>query len=115
MSLRDVTEQDNAFLVEDSEGGFAGPIELDDNAGNVYSLTGDYDRIGVEIDPDTGQMVMGSRLHVTVRLSRLDGAVPADGWKCTLTDVTGTQVVGYVNGVMADRSVGVVSFFVRAT
>lgn len=113
MGLREIAEQDNAFLVEDGAAGFATDVTLDDNAGNTYpAIKGVYFRVGVTIDPNTGQTVVGEQSHVTVRLSSLT-AIPEDGWKCTVADITGSDVVGYVTSPMPDRTLGRMSWFLR--
>lgn len=94
------------------EGSLGRDVEFDDNNGTAFTVKGIYERVGTEIDPDTGQRVVGSTSHVLVRLSSLQ-AVPKDGWKVTTTDITGNQVVGYVQGVMQERTRGLVELTLR--
>ena len=73
----------------------------------VYNLTGQYHRVGVDIDPETGQLVQGNKSAVTVRLSSIEGgALPVEGWTVETTDITGATVRGKASVVMLDRTAG---------
>jgi hypothetical protein len=73
---------------------------------NEYNVVGKYNRIGVDIDPETGLLVIGNKSTVTIRLSSLDGAIPAEGWLIEMTDILGTLVKGKATYVMLDRTFG---------
>jgi hypothetical protein len=70
-----------------------------------FEVKGQYIRNGVEIDPETGLLVPGSRSAVTVRLSRLT-SIPDEGWLIETTDSTGATVKGRATSVMLDRTAG---------
>lgn len=114
MNLRELAESDNALLLEDDISGFAVAVKLTDPGGPEYEVKGQYHRVGVDIDPETGAVVQGNKSAVTVRLSSLGpGVMPADSWKVETTDITGAAVTGYVNAVMADRTAGRVTMLLR--
>jgi hypothetical protein len=106
MNLRELAEADNAFLLEDDVAGFGVAIMLTDLAGNVYQVKGQYHRVGVDVDPETGLMVPGNRSTVTVRLASLGGVLPDDGWLVETKDITGATVRGKASSVMLDRTAG---------
>lgn len=107
MNLRELAEADNAIILEDDVSGFGHPIRLTDLEGNVYQVTGQYTRKGVDVDPDTGLLVPGSSSAVTVRLSRFSAdRLPAAGWIVETTDSTGAQVMGKVKHPLLDRTAG---------
>jgi len=82
-------------------------IGVDKLPDTVYNLVGQYMRVGVDIDPETGQLVQGNKSAVTIRLSSIEGgALPAEGWTVTATDSTGASVHGKASVVMLDRTAG---------
>lgn len=110
MNLREIAEADNAIILEDAVNGFGHPITLTDRStptANVYQVTGQYIRNGVDIDPETGLLVPGSKSAVTVRLSRLPvDNLPDEGWLIETTDSTGATIKGRATSVMLDRTAG---------
>jgi len=114
MSLRTLAEADNAFLLEDDTSGFGVAIELTDLEGTVYNVTGQYHRVGVDIDPETGILVPGNKSSVTVRLSRFQADnYPDSGWAVKTTDITGAIVRGKVTAPMLDRTTGRATLILR--
>lgn len=113
MNLRELAEADNAIILEDAVNGFGVAITLTDPSGNVYQVTGQYHRIGIDIDPETGLLVPGNKSGVTVRLASLGGALPDDGWLIETTDITGAAVKGKANAVMLDRTAGRATMIMR--
>jgi len=80
----------------------------------VYNVKGQYNRIGVDIDPETGMLVAGNKSAVTVRLSRFtNGRYPENGWSIEATDITGTLVKGKVLHPMLDRTSGRVTLLFK--
>ncbi len=67
MNLRELAEADNAIIVEDDVSGFGVAIMLTDPAGPVHQVKGQFSRVGVDIDPETGLLVAGNKSAVTVR------------------------------------------------
>lgn len=110
MNLLTLAEADNAIILEDDINGFATAIKLTDRTTpipNVYNVKGQYMRIGVDIDPETGLLIQGQKSAVTVRLSRFSLAnLPDNDWIIEATDITGTLVKGYATNVMLDRTAG---------
>lgn len=114
MSLRELAEADNAFLLEDDELGFAVAIRLTDTDGRVYDVVGQYHRVGVDVDPETGLLVQGNKSAITVRLSRFPADnLPEADWSIETTDITGTAVTGKANHVMLDRTAGRATIIMR--
>jgi hypothetical protein len=73
----------------------------------VYDLKGQYHRIGVEIDPETGLIVAGKKSAVTVRASRFPANdLPDEGWLVESVDIIGTTVKARVAYVMPDLTAG---------
>ena len=70
MSLRDQVLADIAGIVE-STTDFGEPITLTDPSGTATALTGLTGDISLAIDPNTGALVKGRRLHVTLRIASL--------------------------------------------
>lgn len=105
MNLRALAEADNAAILEDDVAGFAVGIRLTDTEGRVYQVKGQYHRVGVDIDPETGLLVPGNKSAVTVRLSSV-AALPDSDWLIETTDITGTAVKGRAAFVMLDRTAG---------
>lgn len=80
----------------------------------VYNLKGMYWRVGVEIDPETGLLVAGSKSAVTLRLSRFPiNALPDNGDLVEAVDSNGVTVKGYATNVMLDRTAGRVTLLFR--
>jgi hypothetical protein len=113
MNLREQAEADNAFLLEDSVAGFGVEITLTDLDGNVYQVVGQYSRVGVDIDPETGLLVPGNKSSATVRLASLRGALPEEGWLVETKDITGAMVRGRATSVMLDRTAGRATMIMR--
>ena len=106
-NLRELAESDNAIILEDDTSGFAVPIKFTDKQGRVYEVRGQYNRVGVDIDPETGLLVPGNKSSVTVRLSSLGVMVfPDEDWLVESTDITGALVKGRATNVMLDRTAG---------
>lgn len=107
MNLRDQAELDNSFLVEDSVSGFGSAIKLTDLQGVVYNVTGIYNRIGVDIDPETGLLVAGKKSTITVRASNFSADnLPNDGWTVETLDIMGKMVNARISFVMPDLTAG---------
>lgn len=112
MSLLDLAEADLEFTLEDSEFGFGTSIKLIDGL-NEDIVNGQYHRIGIDIDPGTGMQVSANRSSITVRLSSLINVDPKKGINIECTDITGTLVKGRADEVMKDRTLGIVTIFMR--
>lgn len=107
MNLREQAEDDNATILEDDVSGFGVPITFTSPDGSqTKTVNGQFTRISVEIDPETGLMVRGSTSAFTVRLSSLKGVVPEEGWKVESTDIKGKPFVGYCQAPMPDYTAG---------
>jgi hypothetical protein len=119
MNLRVQAEADLAFTLEDDVSGYGWPMTLTDTQAIpvVHNVKGQYHRVGVDIDPQTGLLISGNKSAVTVRLSTLAGQLPAKGWKVATTDITGAAVTGEVpdKGVMLDRALGVATMVFKAS
>lgn len=116
MNLREQAEADNAFMLEDSDTGFGVEIILTDSDSYLtsYTVKGQYHRVGVTIDPDTGLPILGNKSAVTIRLSSLGaGILPETGWTVQTTDITGETVNGIVDKVALDRTAGRATLILR--
>ena len=114
MNLRELAEADNAIMLEDDVSGFGVAITMTDLVGTIYQLKGQYHRVGVDIDPETGLLVPGNKSAVPVRLSRfLPGNYPDEGWLVETTDITGATVKGKATAVMLDRTAGRATMIMR--
>jgi hypothetical protein len=109
MNLRAQAEADNEFLLEDDVAGFGTAIKLTSSAVPpvVYNVKGQYHRVGVDVDPETGLLVAGNKSSVTVRLSRFPlAALPDNDWTIEVTDILGETVKGKARHVLLDRTAG---------
>ncbi len=92
----------------------------------VYEVAGQYNRIGVDIDPETGLLIAGKKSAITVRLSsigatidpetgeRIPGNVePKTNWIIQTTDITGAPVKARASIVMIDRSLGMATILFK--
>jgi hypothetical protein len=86
----------------------------DKDPDTVYTVKGQYHRVGVDIDPETGMLVAGYKSAVTVRLSRFPlSALPDNDWLIETTDITGAAVKGKATNVMLDRTAGRVTMLFK--
>lgn len=116
MNLSELAEMDNLFLLEDSDNGFARAITLEDLVSpvpNTYACSGQVSRIGLEIDPESGMMIPGSKFSVTIRLSSISPIVPQEGWVVRTTDITGAEIKSKISSVMLDRTSGRATMMLR--
>jgi len=114
VNLRQRAEADNAIILEDDEHGFGVAITFTSpDASQTVTVKGQFTRISVEIDPETGAIVRGSKAAFTVRLSSLGGVIPEDGWKVESTDITGAAFTGYCNDVLPDLTSGRLTVLAR--
>ncbi len=115
MNLREQAEADNAFLLEDDVAGFGVEITFTNpaDAEETVTVKGQFTRISVEVDPETGLMVRGSTSAFTVRLSSLEGVIPEEGWKVESTDISGAAFIGYCQAPMPDFTSGRLTVLAR--
>jgi len=107
MNLRTMAESDNEIILEDATTGFGTPIKLTDLEGVVYEVTGQYHRIGVDIDPETGLLVPGKKSAISVRAMRFNPQnLPDEGWGVEVTDIIGNLIKGKIAFAMADLTAG---------
>ena len=127
MGLREIAEQDLAFILEGDAQGFRQSIVVTDPAGNVSSgLYGFSDDIAQLIDPDTGQAVSGRLASVAIRIGALTAQAPpmalpqgiADAaikpWLVQFDDINGTTHTFKVAQSNPDRSAGLVTCVLEA-
>jgi hypothetical protein len=114
VSLNELAESDNEFLIEDDVLGFADAITWTDALGAAHALKGIYNSRGTDIDPGTGATVIGTVASVTLRLSSLSGGMPAEKDEVEVRRAGTLLCRGYVNGdPMIDRSSGRVTCLLR--
>ncbi len=118
MNLLAQAEADLSFILEDDVTGFGRPATLTEPDGTtVHNVVGQYIRVGLELDPGTGQMVATDKSALTVRISSLGGAIPAAGWTVSTTDITGAVVTGKIGktgeNVFKDRTLGRVTILFK--
>jgi hypothetical protein len=114
MSLRDQALADVGAILE-STLDFGQAITLTDPAGTSTPMTGWSNDISTSIDPDTGALVKGRRVHVTLRIASLPaGPRPVaqndkslKPWLVSFPRITTAVVTQYaVIGTVPDDSVG---------
>lgn len=106
MSLREDIAADTVAILADTDD-LAVSIELTDPAGpTIYAVTGFYNRVGIDQDPQTGFVIAGDKSSVVISISALGGNIPADGWGVEVEDITGTVFSGRIKHVWPDRSLG---------
>ena len=119
MGLRDVAENDLAFILEGDETGFRFPITVTDPSGTSSSgLFGFSDDIAQVIDPDTGQLVSGRLASVAIRIGALtdqglglpQGIADASikPWIVAFADINGNPFTFKVSQSNPDRALGLV-------
>jgi len=116
VNLTETAELDNEFLLEDGENGFASEILLEDlvtPSPNSFSVFGQVVRVGIEIDPESGLMIPGSKLSVTIRLSSISPSIPEEGWTVKTKDITGNEIKSKVSSVLLDRTSGRATMILR--
>ncbi len=115
MNLREQAEADNAIILEDDVAGFGVEITFTnpDDAEETVTVKGQFTRISVEVDPETGLMVQGSTSEFTVRLSSLGEVIPKEDWEVKSTDITGAAFVGYCQAPMPDYTSGRLTVLAR--
>jgi hypothetical protein len=116
MNLSELAESDNSFILEDSLNGFAREIILENLKfpnPDIFTVNGQISRIGVDVDPDSGLMVPGSKLSVTFRLSSITPNIPDEGWTVKTTDISGNSIKSKVTSVMLDRTAGRATLLLR--
>lgn len=74
MGLRDLAESDLGHILEDDVAGFGWPITLINQDGEKLPLKGYSQDISEAIDPDTGQAVVGRKISVALRTSKIRAA-----------------------------------------
>lgn len=116
MNLSELAESDNSFILEDSVNGFGREIVLENlktPEPDSFTVVGQVTRIGVDIDPDSGLMVPGSKLSVTFRLSSISPELPEEGWTVKTTDILGNSITSKISSVMLDRTSGRATLLLR--
>ncbi len=119
MGLREQAASDLQGILEDDAAGFGWPITLTNPAGVSHALKGFSTDIGLAIDPETGQAVVGRRASIALSLPRLADVgfdIPrgiADSsskpWVVTFADIGGTTHRWKVVDTMPDRAIGIVT------
>lgn len=119
MSLRELAEQDLAFILEDEVTGFGWPVTLVDPAGQSANLTASTTDIGQILDPDTGTAVSGRVATASLRLSSIfaEGlsmprgvadVAAGDPWRVIFNDINGQPFTFKVNYSDPDRTLGII-------
>jgi hypothetical protein len=104
-----------AFL-QDVDGGFAQPITVWDPFGNKLELKGFANRIGQQIDPQTGVMVSADIVTVALPIASFPSGKEPVGvsdpasrpWVVAFTDVAGHSEKFKVRETIPDRTLGVI-------
>jgi hypothetical protein len=118
MNLRLQAEADLGSIMEDTVGGFGWPITVTDPDGTVRPLVGLSTDIAQVIDPDTGQVVSGRLVSVSIRIATLTAAGLAlprgesdrlkKPWLVTFDDINGNPYTFKVQSADPDRAIGLV-------
>lgn len=120
MSLYDRARKDNAKILGCSRG-FTVPVILLSPTGNEYYTRCFFIDVSNDINPQTGMMVVGRRVAISVSLYDTDGNLvltenPADtkgNWKATLTNNVGEEITYLVNDPMIDRTLGSITMTLK--
>lgn len=96
--------------------GFGVDIELTSPAGQVATVRGLFNRVGSDLDPETGRLVQGQRSSVALPLRVIDAAgigtpfgeaeTAKLPWRVRVTDVRGRVHSYKVVATMPDDSAG---------
>lgn len=116
MSLRSQAVIDaQAILLDGDSVTLTAPGE----GGAVYSLTGIYNRVGVDTDAE-GMPVVGDKSTLTVSIAAMMSAGLADpedlkkpGWTVVVQDALGTTFTGRIDTPMLDRTLGIATFILK--
>jgi hypothetical protein len=113
VSLLDTAAADLVAILSDTVGGFAIPITLVDPAGNEATINGLATDIGLTIDPETGQAVIGRKASIAIPLRALEEAEleqprgvaskTAKPWTATFTLPTGQAQTFKITSAMPDK------------
>lgn len=114
MGLREIAEQDLAFILEDEPTGFGFAITLTNPAGATQDLIGYTADISQLIDDETNTAVTGRLATVAVRISTLTIGLPVTisdktqmPWLATFNDINGNSFTFKVQESNPDRALGV--------
>lgn len=118
MGLREVAENDLAFILEDMDEGFGWPINITDPVGLSADLVGQSGDISQTIDPETGVLISGQLAHVTLRITTLEAAgfeIPrgvvdssSKPWVVRFDDIAGAPRTYKVQESNPDFTLGIV-------
>lgn len=120
MSLYDRARKDNAKILGASRG-FTVPVILLSPTGSEYSTRCFFIDVSNDINPQTGTMVVGRRVAISVSLYDTDGVTliltenPADTkgtWKATVT-YNGVTETRLVTDPMIDRTLGSITMTLK--
>ena len=119
MSLYDRARKDNAKILGASRG-FTVPVVLLSPTGNEYSTRCFFIDVSNDINPQTGMMVVGRRVAISVSLYDENGALlltenPAETagtWKATVT-YNGATETRLVTDPMIDRTLGSITMTLK--
>jgi hypothetical protein len=113
VSLLDEAAADLASILGDTVGGFAVPITIADPNGVSAVINGLATDIGLTIDPETGQAVIGRKASIAIPLRALEDAgleqprgvasKTAKPWTATFTLSTGAAQTFKITGAMPDK------------
>lgn len=114
MSLRDLAASDAQKIIKD-QAGFGWPLILTAPDGAVFNITGTSKDIHLSIDPDTGEIISGRTVTVTIATKDVSQTVRGinEGvpWKVTLNDFDGVSGVFKVDDTFPDRVFGLTVLF----
>lgn len=113
MTLLDEAAADLAAILADTVGGFSVPITLISPDGDETELVGLATDIGLTIDPDTGQAVIGRKASIALSIKALEEAEleqprgvagkMAKPWLARFTLSTGSEQTFKIASVMPDK------------
>lgn len=115
MSLLEEAAEAFEMICQDLDG-FGVQVELTNPAGETAFVAGLFNRVGSDVDPETGRLVQGQRSSVAVPLRIIDATglgTPigeAEGsarpWRVRVTDIRGRSHLYKVMATMPDDSAG---------
>lgn len=116
MNLRDMADRDLGFIMEDEKTGVGQPIFVTNPEGVRERFVGPANDISQMIDPETGMVVSGRTVSVSIRLSTLKlrgfetprgiGNSRSKPWVIDFVDQLGEKHVFKVIDANPDRTIG---------
>ena len=113
MNLKELAEKDLQYTLENKDNGFAVDIILTNLSSQSQTVQGQYNRVSVDIDPETGMKIKSKKSIVSIRNSNLTIGTPTKNWKVSVLDINGQSFEGIVSEVLPDDTLGFTTLYLR--